>query len=50
MRRNIVSILKRIAPSVRPERALIILPCTGGLPAAVSASAAGGSIDDPEPS
>ncbi|HJZ86379.1 MAG TPA: hypothetical protein VKN99_14460 [Polyangia bacterium] len=28
IRRNILSILKRVAPSVRPERALIMLPCT----------------------
>jgi hypothetical protein len=50
MRRNIVSILKRIAPSVRPERALIILPCTGGPSAGTSTSAADASTDEPEPS
>ena len=27
VRRNVLSILGRIAPSVRPERALLILPC-----------------------
>ena len=26
--RNVVSILKRVAPSVRSERVLVILPCT----------------------
>ena len=27
IRRNIISILKRVAPSVRPERSLMLLPC-----------------------
>jgi hypothetical protein len=33
LRRNVVSILGKIAPSVRPERALMIFPCSEAPPA-----------------
>ena len=46
MRRNVVSILRRIAPSVRPERSLLILPCVVSDPTRLAAPSPAPSSDE----
>jgi hypothetical protein len=47
--RNVLSILRRIAPSIRPERALVILPFSPAEPGVVPSPAPGSETGGEDP-